>query len=740
MRRSCIVTVCWLCWLLGCRPDARTPERVVAPQLAAWPPLDDAPLTLAAETMNFRLGTPQPVGITPDGAVLFRRTGPRDRRADLHQVAPDGTSKVLTTTAALLGDASEELSDDERLRRERIRSKTSGIGEVGMSRDGGRLLIALGARVFVLERASGQTRELALGEGFAFDPRLSPDGKLVSFVRDGDLWLIDVAGGAPRRLTSHPADVQYGMAEFVAQEEFKRTQGHWWAPDSASIVFQRSDLSKVDTLYVGNPRYPDRLATPLKYPRPGKHNAVVDLGVISVRGGTPRWLRWDLDRYPYLNRVSWSERGPLSLLVMNRRQTEAALLAIDSRTGHVRTLHTVSDPAWVEDPPGSPCWLEDGSGFLWMSEAEEGFGLELRDATGKLVRSVLPASFGVSGIAGVTPDGRTAIVTASRDPREQHVYRVAIDGASAPEALTSGGGIHAALARHGAVTIVSALRDGGTEGRVLHADGRITAMPSVAMRPAAMPTTQLEQVEADGRTFYTALTRPRDFDAKRRYPVLLKVYAGPGFKMVLDPRDAYLSDQWFADAGFVVLRVDGRGTPGRGRSWERAVVGDLITIPLADQVAALEASARRHPELDPARVGVFGWSFGGYFSTMAALLRPDVFKAAVAGSPVTDWTLYDTAYTERYMKLPSDNPEGYARTSALTHAPALRRPLLLMHGLTDDNVHFAHALALTEALFEAGKSAELVALPFTHMIVDPKLHARTERAQVEFFRRHLSPP
>lgn len=196
-------------------------------------------------------------------------------------------------------------------------------------------------------------------------------------------------------------------------------------------------------------------------------------------------------------------------------------------------------------------------------------------------------------------------------------------------------------------------------------------------------------------------------------------------------------DQWYADAGFIVVRSDGRGTPGRGRDWERALLRDLITVPLDDQIGALQAMGARHPELDLSRVGVTGWSFGGYFAAMAALLRPDVFKAAVAGAPVTDWQLYDTAYTERYMKLPSSNADGYAHTSALTHAAKLSRPLLIIHGITDDNVHFAHALALIESLYVAGKRAEVITLSATHMVPDPKLNFAREKVQVDFFREHL---
>jgi dipeptidyl-peptidase-4 len=207
--------------------------------------------------------------------------------------------------------------------------------------------------------------------------------------------------------------------------------------------------------------------------------------------------------------------------------------------------------------------------------------------------------------------------------------------------------------------------------------------------------------------------------------------------MVLDARDTYVMDQWYADAGFIVIRSDNRGTPSRGRAWERAVSGDLLTAPLDDQVGALQAVGARYPELDLTRVGIFGWSFGGYMAALATLLRPDVFACGIAGAPVTDWSLYDTAYTERYMKRPQDNPTGYAHGSTLTHAAKLARPLLIIHGITDDNVHFANALALVEELYVNAKRAEFITLSATHMVPDPKLSLARERVQIEFFREKL---
>lgn len=735
-----LVLVC-LAFLEACSPQKRA-EPPTAPKVEAfaWPALDEAFIEANAATAGFRLGKPLPLATSADGTVIFRRTGARERRSDLFALAPDGAVSALATVEQLLAGADETLSAEEKARRERTRTATSGIVDIDVSSDGNHLLIPLGERVFLLDRTLATSRELSVGAGFPFDPQLAPDGQRVAFARDGDIWIADAKAhaSAPKRVTEHPKDIEYGVPEFVAQEELDRFHGYVWSPDSRWIAFQRTDARPVGTLYVGDPGHPELEPTPFKFPRAGTNNAIVDLGIVAASGGKPRWVSWDLVRYPYLARMEWPKRGPLLLTVLNRMQTELALLAVDAETGSIRTLLEARDDAWLNLPEGPVQWLEDGSGFLWLTETEQGFALELHDASGALVRVVQPASFGARSIAGIEPDGAAAIVVASTEPTEQHVWRVPLDG-SAPRALTSGGGVHSAQSEHGVTVISSSLREGGVAVRAIDAAGTSRELPSIAEQPPNKPTTVLEAIDLEGRRHYAALTRPRDFDAHRRYPVLLKVYGGPHVQTVLDARDNYALDQWYADAGFIVVRADGRGTPGRGRSWERAIVRDLLTVPLHDQVAVLDALAQRHHELDRSRVGVFGWSFGGYLSTLALLLHPEVFRAAVAGAPVTDWSLYDTAYTERYMKLPADNAEGYKRTSALTHASKLARPLLIMHGMTDDNVHFAHTTALIDALFQAGKRAEVIALSSTHMVTDPKLLLAREKAQVDFFRTHLAP-
>jgi len=696
-----------------------------------WRPLNEALLASAAATYNFSLGRPAVLGVTPDGTVLFRRTGARSFTSDLYAL-DEGGVRLLASAEGLLSGADETLTPEEKARRERTRTVTRGVVDVSLADDGAEVLVPVGGRLFVVNRASGAARELPVGEG-AGDARFSPDGRRVSFVRDEDLWVLDVGAPSPRRLTTRPSpDVSHGTAEFAAQEEFHRTRGYWWSPDSRWLVFQRTDNTPVNTWWVADARHPEATPTPFRYPRAGSPNAVVDLGIVDAAGGTARMVRWDLERYPYLAAVDWPKNGPLLLTVMNRDQTELALLALDPTEGAFRTLLAERDDAWLNLAPGNPTWL--GDGFLWLTEAGGAWTVERHDAQGAHQGQLVGPELGVRGILG--RDGADVLVSASSDPRQAHVWRVPLTGGR-PVRLSEEGGVNGGTARHGVTVLTRAPREGAVVTTVHGRGGRRVELPSVAERPPLTPTTVFETVEIDGRTHYTTITRPRDFDATRRYPVLLKVYGGPHAKVVVDTLDAYLTDQFYADAGFVVVRSDNRGTPDRGRAWERAILGDLLTVPLDDQVRALQAMGARHAELDLGRVGIFGWSFGGYLSAMAVLLRPDVFHAAVAGAPVTDWTLYDTAYTERYMKTPQANPEGYTRTSALSWAAGLSRPLLVLHGLTDDNVYFAHTAALMQALYLGGKRAELVPLSGTHMVPDPKMALARERVQVEFFRQHL---
>jgi dipeptidyl-peptidase-4 len=703
------------------------------------------------ETRNYSLGQPVSPQITPDGkAVVFLRGGARDPVLRLYEFTiADTKLREILTPEKLLQGAEEKLSAEERSRRERDRQSLKGFTSFQLSKDGTKLLVALSSKLYVISRADGRVAELP-GKGW-LDPHFSPDGRSVAAVSGGELHVIDLEKLTEAALTSGANEtVQHGTAEFVAQEEMDRHEGFWWSPDSKSIAYQETDNSGVESRFIADPLHPE--TTPAKnfYPRPGTQNAKVRLGIISAGGGETRWVEWDREKYPYLTRVVWKEdTAPLCILVQNRVQQEELLLSVDPKTGATRELLRETDPAWLNlDQKPMPIWLKDifsgvdGRQFLWSTERNGSWQIELRRVDGALVRAVTPPDFQLEELLDVNDSDRTIVVSGGPDSRERHLFRFSIDEKAPPQQLTRNPGRHLALFGDNKETFLHRfdLLDGRSGWEVVRSpDAKpVVALPSVAEQPSSLP--KVELVRTDGpRPMDGAIVRPRDFKKDTRYPVILDVYAGPHHKQVIAQPDRYMIDQWMADRGYIVVALDGRGTPGHGRDWERAIRGNLIKAALEDQVAGLEALAQREPAMDLKRVGVVGWSFGGYFSAMTVMQKPDVFRCAVVGAPVVTWENYDTFYTERYLGLPSENAEAYRASNVLTYAKDLRRPLLLIHGLTDDNVYAQHSMQLADALFNAGKSFNFLPLLGTHMVSEPILRLRRQTRIMEFFDAELKP-
>ncbi|MBM4109170.1 MAG: S9 family peptidase [Phycisphaerae bacterium] len=707
-------------------------------------------LDQSARTGRFRFGRPAGITPTPDArSVLFLRSASgRSAAQDLYEFDVGARAeRVLLTAAQLLGSGEETISPEEQARRERARMASRGISSFSLSKDGSQVLVPLSGRLFLFDRTARTTREIGSPDaGPRLDARLSPDGGKIGFVRAGDLWIFDLASSREWRLTQASGDTTFGEAEFVAQEEMGRTGGYWFSPDGQRVCYQGTDQAKVELLHIADPRKPERPGQSWKYPRAGTANADVWLEirpVVQIPGtaGPPVRVEWDRAAFPYLVRVNWPEHGAFTITVQNRGQTRLVVLGVDPDSGATRPLHEETDAAWVNIDQAVPRWLPDGSAFLWTSERSGWKRLELRGPDGALVRHVTPEGLGLRALAGVSGDGRYAIVSAGDDPLESRLYRVPIAGDGAPEPLGEGGGSHGVSLNESSTLGVFTRSDlAGDSGWSVRAPGgpELGRLSSVGEEPVIQPKPELVTVRHDGHEFRAAVVRPRDFVRGRRYPVIVDVYGGPGSQVVTGTRGAYLRDQWLADHGFIVVSGDARGTPNRGRDWERAIKHDVITLPMEDQAAIVGELGRHFPEMDTSRVGITGWSFGGYFSAMAVLMKPEVFHAAVAGAPVTDWHDYDTHYTEQYMGLPQENTDGYARTSAMTWAGGLRRPLLLVHGTADDNVYFVHSLKLAEALFRAGRDFEFLPLPgFTHMVNEPEASIELSRATVRFFRRTL---
>ena len=714
--------------LAGPAPQPAPPD--AAPAATASPPAEEPFLARSAATRGFRAGLPARAVLTPDGtAALFLRSGPRSSvQALLETDLARGTTRELATAERLLAGASASLTAAEQARLERQRITTRGITAFRPSKDGARLLVTVGGKLFVLERATGAVAALPTG-GRPIDPRFSPDGRSVAYVVDHDLRVLDLATGAERAVTTGGTEeVHHGTAEFVAQEELGRQEGFWWSPDSRTLLVQETDEREVERFTIHDPLHPERPADTFRYPRPGRANARVRVGLVAASGGPITWVDWDRTRWPYLAHATWPERGALSLVVLDRAQQEQVVLAVDPATGATRVLVTERDEAWVNHVAGFPRWREDGRGFMWRTERNGAPEIEERDAAGRLVRTWVAGAAGLDRLVGFDARRRALWFTGGPDPTQVRLYRVQDAGAPrewqpSPEPAS----IQATLSEDGGTLLVSRSTRRGAEPPVAYRqDGtRLATLPSVA-EPLPFPTRAEVRRVGPGEGLFTSLVRPRDAVPGVRLPVIVEVYGGPHRQQVHSGPDPMA--QWIADQGFLVVAIDGRGTPRRGRAFERAIRGDFAGPALEDQVAGLRALAAEVPELDLGRVGITGWSFGGYLAALAVLRRPDVFRVAVAGAPVTEWLDYDTAYTERYLGVPPAADEAYRRSSLLPLATSLTRPLLLVHGTADDNVYFFHSLKLSQALLAAGQPHEVLALPgLTHLALsqaDPALAAR----------------
>ncbi|MFI8087293.1 prolyl oligopeptidase family serine peptidase [Streptomyces sp. NPDC086080] len=691
-----------------------------------------------ARTLRFTLGAPRSFSVAPDGSrVVFLRSGSGTDRANSLWIldTEEGGERVAADPRALLGGASENLSAEERARRER--SREGGAGIVGYATDAAVELatFALSGRLFTAELRAGTARELTV-PGPVIDPRPSPDGRHVAYVARGALRVTGAEGADDRALaTPESEDVTYGLAEFVAAEEMGRSRGFWWAPESDRLLVARVDDTPVRRWWISDPAHPGREPRHVRYPAAGTPNADVRLFVIDL-DGTRTEVSWDRARYPYLAHVHWSAAGAPLLLVQARDQQAQLILAVDPDSGATRMVHADEDPTWLELFPGVPCWSPSGQ---LVRIADEGGARRL--AVGE--RPLTGGQLHIRAVLDVSDDDVLVSASAGEeaaDPEigEVHVYRVNELGV---ERVSQEPGVHSAVRAGGVTVLVSATPDRPGSRAVVLRDGKPTAtVPSYAEDPGMSPRVTLTQGGA--RRIPCAVLMPRDYAGDTLLPVLMDPYGGPHGQRVAAAHNPHLTSQWFADQGFAVVVADGRGTPGRSPAWEKSVKDDIAAIVVQDQVDALQALAGDFP-LDLDRVAIRGWSFGGYLAALAALRRPDVFHAAVVGAPVTDLRLYDTHYQERYVGHPDEQPDVYRRNSViddagLVDAAGPHRPMMIIHGLADDNVVVAHSLRLSSALLAAGRPHEVLPLSgVTHMTPQEEVAENLLRLQLDFLRRSL---
>jgi dipeptidyl-peptidase-4 len=674
--------------------------------------IDDFPRQLAS-TRYFTLGFPHDVTVARDGGrVLFLRTqGGEDPvtclwRMDLADGA--GRERLLADPAASWHSGPGDVPEAERVRRERARETAAGIVAYSTDADCRTVVFALDGQLWMLRAGDdpGGVPEPVPAAGAATDPRIDPTGQRVAYVADSALHVTELADGTGRLLAAPEHDeVSYGLAEHVAAESMLRFRGYWWAPDGQRLLAARVDNSPVQRWWITDPADPARPPRAVRYPAAGTANADVTLHVLRL-DGTRTEVTWDRGAYEYLTAAQWEARGPL-LSVQSRDQRTVMVLAADAGTGQSTLLHTEHDDAWVELAPGTPARTSTGD-LVTVSD---------RGGSRRLVvggAAVTPDGLHVGSVSGT--DGEAVYFTATdeRDPTERHLWRY--NPGQGLARCSAEPGVHDGEAAGGTVVVLSRTEE-GSAATVAWRDGTRADIASLEAEPLITP--RITWLVLGPRELRAALLLPSWYRPGTRLPVLLSPYGGPAMQRVVRARSAtFCEEQWLAEHGFAVLVTDGRGTPGRGPEWSKTVFGDTLSAPLEDQVDALDALSASFPDLDLGRVAIRGWSYGGALAAIAVMRRPDVFHAAVSGAAPHDQRLYDTHWRERFLGLPQQNPEGYDQSSTITEAASLTRPLLLVHGMADDNVVVAHTLRMSAALLAAGRPHQVLPLPGTHMPIE----------------------
>ncbi len=674
--------------------------------------------------------------VAPDGSrVTFLRGRDDDRnRLDLWAFdVSTGKAARLVNADEVLPAARESLSDEEKARRERQRiAGQTGIVDYHWAPDSRHLLFPLGGELYWFDLdATGDkaVRKLTNGEGPVTDPKVSPRGRFVSFVRGRNVWVIELASGTAMQLTRDGSDtIGNGVAEFVADEEMARHTGYWWAPDDSAIAYARIDESAVP-VQKRFEIYPDRTeVVQQRYPAAGDPNVAIELFVqpVDVQAPAPRRaIDLGAERDIYLARVDWRDAAHLTFQRQDRRQRMLELVEVDLDRNSQRTLLSESSASWV--PLHDDLEFLDDGRIVWSSERSGYQHVMLFDRDGKAAQALTSGDWRIDAIEAVdAANGWVYFSAAPGNPRERHLYRVSLKGGE-PEQLTREPGQHFVEFADNASVYVDRWSNTTTPPQLdLHrADGtRIAALldnrladpahPYAAFRDAHQPTEFGTLTAADGKTLlYYSLIKPAGFDPAERHPVVVYVYGGPAAQTVINAwpgRADHWFNQYLAQQGYIVFSLDNRGTPRRGAKFGAALYAKQGTVEVADQLSGLDWLAAQ-PWVDAKRIGVHGWSNGGYMTLMLLAQASDRYACGAAGAPVTDWALYDTHYTERYMDLPEGNVEGYAKARVLEHIDGLTSPLLLVHGMADDNVLFSNSTALMSALQSRGREFELMTYP-----------------------------
>lgn len=683
-----------------------------------------------AATRNFQLGSPRTFAITTDSkfVTFLRSSHGRDAVNSLWVYDREANvERIVADPHTLLSSDSEDIPAAEKARRERMRETTAGITAYSTDDSGYIIAFALSGQLFVTNLHTGATNELKVS-GPIITPAVDPTGQHIAWSTSANVHVCTLDGSDEGVLTNNNTDkVTWGLADFIASEELGRFSGFWWSPDGTELLIERVDDSAVDTWWLSDPSTPSKKPHDQRYPAAGTKNANVALFLCDLHGKYEE-IAWDTTVFEYLISVRWQKNKDALITLSSRDQQNMTTFSLTG--GSLSPVHKLHDDQFLEVIPGQPRWWNDE-----LLTVEDNRELDTRVLTldGK---PISPQGLQVMSVLGVSDNGVDVI--ASRTGIERIVARISADGTVTT--LTDDGVAQAtALSESGAQVFVTTDTHSTKRQYELHIAGKLVhVFDSFAETPLVNPV--VHNLQTGKHKVNTAVLFPTDHVmGSKKLPVLMRPYGGPHGAQVLNSALMYLEDQWFADQGYVVIVADNRGTPGRGPAWDHSIYLDFVNPVIEDQVSAVADVAAHFPaDVDATRVGITGWSFGGYLSALAVMKRPDVFHAAVAGAPVTEWRWYDTAYTERYVGHPAENADVYDAHSLINLASELTRPLMLVHGLADDNVVSAHTLQLSNALLAHRKPHSVLPLSgVSHMTPQEVVAENLMLLTVDFFKQHL---
>jgi dipeptidyl-peptidase-4 len=681
-----------------------------------------------ARTQRLTLGEPRNVVVSPDGKrVLFLRSAAGNDTVNslwLCHTERNTETCIADIRALLTGTNSENESAQERARRERAREGAAGIVSFSCDSEVHHAAFSVSGRLFVSDMHNAH--EITVknpAPGTVYDARISPDGKHVAYVRGSALFVCDLQGNEERLTSEIATDVTWGVAEFVAAEEMNRQRGYWWSPNSDALVVERVDNSPIELITIADPSQPTVEPQTRRYPFAGTNNAHTSLHIIDLQANSTS-VRWDAEAFEYLTSVQWNKAG-LIISVMSRDQKLLDIRKVHIATGETESLHVERDDKWVELVAGGPLLIAENM-LLWCGERNGARAIVLNNI------AITPAHIQVRGIVNANAEHVTFSGNPLDQPHVLHAWTVSLATHELVQ-LTHDDGVHTASTGADTIVIRSATMQHPRSRTLVNNHHEL-----LNNAEQSLLSVNVSFHKVGKRNISTAIVLPENHDGSA-LPVVFDPYGGPHAQRVVSSSMAFPAAQWFANQGFCVVIADGSGTPGRGSEWEREVYHDLATTVLNDQIDVLAHLHEIAPCADTSQVAIRGWSFGGYLAALAVLRTPQHFHAAIAGAPVTDWALYDTFYTERYLGNPAHDPRPYVASSLLHDAKNLTRPILIIHGLADDNVLAAHSLELTTALLHAGKPHEFLPLVgVTHMTPQEVVAENLLLHQLDFLRRSLS--